>query len=124
MAEESIYFLAYSFTSDEIANAMLERLRAGVTISGILEENQVNSNQGGEYERLQTAGLDIRLDGNPRNMHHKVILIDEHITITGSYNFSNNAEKINDENVIIFYNPQITARFLDEFKRLYAQAQK
>ena len=123
-SEHSIYFLAYSFTSDEISNAILERLRSGVTVSGVLEENQVNSNQGGEYERLRAAGMDIRLDGNPRNMHHKIIIIDEHITITGSYNFSNNAEKINDENVIIFDDSQIAARFLDEFKRLYAGAQK
>jgi len=123
-AEHSIYFLAYSFTSDDIAGAMLERRRAGVTIGGVLEENQVNSNEGGEYARLQAAGLDVRLDGNPRNMHHKVIIIDERITITGSYNFSNNAERFNDENVIIIDNPQIAALFLEEFNRLYARAQK
>jgi phosphatidylserine/phosphatidylglycerophosphate/cardiolipin synthase-like enzyme len=123
-AEHSIYFLAYSFTSDGLADAMLERLQAGVTVSGVLESNQVNSNQGGEFERLRTAGMDIHLDGNPRSMHHKVIIIDERITITGSYNFSNNAEKVNDENVIIFDSPHITAWFLDEFKRLYAGSKK
>jgi phosphatidylserine/phosphatidylglycerophosphate/cardiolipin synthase-like enzyme len=121
-AQQSIQFLAYSFTSDDLANAILERAAAGVPVSGVFEASQVSSNQGGEYLRMKNAGLDVRLDGNPRNMHHKVILIDGQTIITGSYNFSKNAETINDENVVVIFDPAIAAEFLEEFNRIFALA--
>ncbi len=121
-AQHSIFFLAYSFTSDAIAAAMLERAEAGVTVAGVFEETQVASNAGDEYERLRQAGLDVRLDGNPRNMHHKVIIIDEQSVITGSYNFSQSAERNNDENLLVIHNPLIASQFLGEFQRVFNQA--
>jgi len=123
-ASQSIYFLAYSFTSNDIAGAMLARAQEGVTVAGVFEEAQVESNIGSEYDHLLSAGLDVRLDGNPRNMHHKVILIDGQIVITGSYNFSRNAEERNDENTLIIHDPQIAARFMEEFQRVYAEGQQ
>jgi len=121
-AETNIYFLAYSFTSDEIAKAMLESAAEGVVVAGVFEENQYYSNTGTEFARLVDAGLDVRLDGNPRNMHHKVILIDDKIVILGSYNFSRNAETQNDENTLIIYNTDLASQFSTEFQRIFAKA--
>ena len=89
-----------------------------------MEARQVDSNIGSEYEPLRAAGLDVRLDGNPNNMHHKVFIIDELIVVTGSYNFSRSAEERNDENTLVLHNPEIAALYLDEFNRVYAQAQE
>jgi phosphatidylserine/phosphatidylglycerophosphate/cardiolipin synthase-like enzyme len=121
-ARESIHFLAFSFTSDELADAMIQQARAGVNVSGVFEESQYASNVGTEYDRLLSAGLDVHLDGNPRNMHHKVILIDKKIVITGSYNFSRSAETKNDENTLVIYDAEIALQFLNEFERIYNQA--
>jgi len=121
-AEKSISFLAYSFTSDIIAEAMLERASAGVTVTGVFEEGQYYANIGTEYDRLVEAGLDIRIDGNDRNMHHKVIIIDREIVILGSYNFSRNAEERNDENTLIIHNSDIAGLYYNEFQRVYSQA--
>ena len=122
-AQESIYFMAYSFTSNDIGAAVMERAQAGVTVAGVMDEGQVSSNQGGEYDPFLQAGLDVRLDGTPGLMHHKVILIDRSIVIAGSYNFSASAEERNDENLIVIYDPDIAAQYLLEFMRVYAQAQ-
>lgn len=121
-ARKSIHILAYSFTSDPLAEAILERSRAGVKISGVFESSQVKSNLGGEFERFLAAGLDVRLDGNPRNLHDKVIIVDGNVVITGSYNFSRNAEQINDENVLILHSPEIAGQYLAQFQKLYLQA--
>ena len=120
-ADKRINILAYSFTSDEIAAAMLERASQGVNVTGVFEENQYYSNTGTEFDNLAAAGLDVRLDGNDRNMHHKVIIIDDEIVILGSYNFSRNAEERNDENTLIIHNPQLAAQFLAEFERVFAK---
>jgi phosphatidylserine/phosphatidylglycerophosphate/cardiolipin synthase-like enzyme len=121
-AQESIYFLAYSFTSDDIAKAIMERAKAGVTAAGVMETSQYESNQGSEYDRFKKAGLDVRLDGNPRNMHHKVLIIDGQSVVTGSYNFSRNAEEINDENTLIIHNEEIAGGYLAEFEMIFDEA--
>jgi phosphatidylserine/phosphatidylglycerophosphate/cardiolipin synthase-like enzyme len=57
-------------------------------------------------------------------MHHKVFIVDEKIVVLGSYNFSQNAEERNDENLMIIYDPMIAEQFMLEFKRLQEQAQQ
>lgn len=121
-AKESIYFMAFSFTSDEIGDAVRARAREGVTVSGVMETEQVNSNAGTEFDPFQQAGLDVLRDGNDGQMHHKVMIIDESIVIFGSYNFTNSAETRNDENLLVVYNKKIAAQFVAEFQRVYAQA--
>lgn len=123
-AQQSIFFLAYTFTAEDIAGAMLERVRVGVKVAGVFEGSQVPSGPGVDsvYGLMRTTGLNVRLDGNPGNMHHKVIILDGKTAITGSYNFSRNAETRNDENVLILNNPQIAAAYLAEFKRIYTEA--
>lgn len=121
-AEESVYFLAFSFTSDDIAAALIAKAAEGVQVAGIFEESQYHSNRGTEFDNLVSAGLDIHLDGNNRNMHHKVFIIDNKIVIAGSYNFSRSAEERNDENTLVIYNAEVAELFVEEFERIYMQA--
>jgi phosphatidylserine/phosphatidylglycerophosphate/cardiolipin synthase-like enzyme len=122
-ARASVHFLAFSFTSAEIAGAMLAQTAAGVPVSGVFESTQVRSNTGDQFETLREGGAAVLLDANPRNMHHKVILIDGGIVITGSYNFTNSAETKNDEDLLILRNPELAAAFEREFERVYALAE-
>jgi phosphatidylserine/phosphatidylglycerophosphate/cardiolipin synthase-like enzyme len=122
-ARTSIHFLAFSFTSDALGEAILDRYRLGVRVFGVMDDSQVKSNPGTEFDRFRQAGADVRLDGNVHGlMHHKVIIIDERIVVTGSYNFTNSAEELNDENLIVIDDPGLAALFLEEFRRIYAEA--
>jgi phosphatidylserine/phosphatidylglycerophosphate/cardiolipin synthase-like enzyme len=121
-AEESIEFMVYAFTADDIADAMLDRAHEGVVVRGVIERRQAN-NEGSEFERLHQSAVDLRLDSNRNSMHHKVILIDGRTVITGSYNFSRSAQEYNDENVLIIHDVDTTARFLLEFERIFDAAQ-
>jgi len=121
-AEKSVLFMAYSFTDDDLAQAMLDRSEEGVLVRGVFDEGQAKSNLGGEYERLLENGADVRLDGNRRGMHHKVILIDDRIVVTGSYNFSNNAKTRNDENTLIVHSAEVAALYREEFERVWGEA--
>jgi phosphatidylserine/phosphatidylglycerophosphate/cardiolipin synthase-like enzyme len=124
-AKQSIYFLAFSFTADDIADAMLERAQAGVTVAGVFEKTQVaSSKSSNEYDGMRAAGLDVWLDANPKNMHNKVIIIDGQTVITGSYNYSANAEKNNDENILIIHNADIAGLYLQDYQRIYERAKK
>src|SRR5258706_6206461 len=123
-ARESVYFMAYSFTADDFGQILMQQARQGLTVAGVMEESQVETNKGTEFDAFQQAVLPVYLDGNPGQMHHKVFIIDRQIVITGSYNFSTSAERTNDENVVIFIDSRIAAQYLAEFRRVDAQAQK
>jgi len=120
-AEESIFFMAFSFTSDEVGAAVLQKAEEGLSVRGVMEEEQVNSNIGTEYDAFKQAGLNIRIDGNDGQMHHKVMVIDERVVVFGSYNFTNSAETRNDENMVILDNADIAAYFVQEFNKVYAE---
>ena len=123
-AEQSIYFMAYSFTTDDFADVLIDKSDRGLVVAGVMDEGQVKSNTGGEFETLKAGNVAVYLDGNPSNMHHKVFIIDEKIVIFGSYNFSANAERRNDENVMIVFDPDFAAQFVAEFERVYEKAQR
>jgi phosphatidylserine/phosphatidylglycerophosphate/cardiolipin synthase-like enzyme len=61
----------------------------------------------------------MRRDGNPGFLHHKVIIIDNRIVITGSFNFSDSANTRNNENVLIIDNADIAKLYLAEFQRIW-----
>ena len=122
-AQEEILFMAYSFTDDDLAQAILDRASEGVVVAGVFDKSQALSNTGGEYTHLLENGIDVRLDGNRHGMHHKVIIIDKRIVVTGSYNFSNNARTRNDENTLVIHNPEIAEFYRDEFARVWGIAQ-
>jgi phosphatidylserine/phosphatidylglycerophosphate/cardiolipin synthase-like enzyme len=123
-AEQSIHFLAFSFTLNDLADVLLERASAGVKVSGVMDESQAESNTGGEYERFRSAGLDVYLDGNEYKMHHKVFIIDSKIVVTGSYNFSTSAETRNDENILILFDQEVARVFAEEFQRIFLAAER
>jgi phosphatidylserine/phosphatidylglycerophosphate/cardiolipin synthase-like enzyme len=120
-AQESIYFMAFSFTDDNLAAAMLDKIEEGVEVKGIFETRGSESPYSELYS-IACAGMDVRQDGNPGTMHHKVIIIDGRTLATGSFNFSENADESNDENLISLANAVIARQYQREFDRLWAEA--
>ncbi|WP_322493980.1 phospholipase D-like domain-containing protein [Chloroflexus sp.] len=120
-ARQSVLFMAFAFTSDEIAGAMIARQQAGVPVRGVFERRNVGGT-GSDFGRLRDGGVEVLEDGNCYTMHHKVIIIDGRIVITGSYNFTARAERTNDENLLIIDDPKLAAEYLAEFERVFEQA--
>jgi phosphatidylserine/phosphatidylglycerophosphate/cardiolipin synthase-like enzyme len=120
-AKTSLNFMAFSFTQNDMGNAILARAKAGVKVSGVFETTGSNT-QFSEYKTFSQEGLEVYTDGNPYVMHHKVIIIDDRITIFGSFNFSENADKRNDENLLIVEDPAIARAFKTEYERVLAVA--
>lgn len=122
-ADTSVSFLAYNLTQNDLRDALIAAEQAGVMVRGVFDADQITST-GSDYEALLRAGLDVRLDGIDGLMHHKVIVIDGEIVITGSYNFTRSADEVNDECVLILYDPALALEFQREFERIYNSSQK
>ncbi len=121
-AERDIRFMAYSFTADALGEAIRQKAASGIHVEGIMDAGQVESNMGSEYGVFLQAGLEVCNDSSDGAMHHKVMIIDENVVVAGSYNFSSNAEEVNDENVVILHDPAIASLFLAEFHRVSRDA--
>ncbi|MEM7539024.1 MAG: phospholipase D-like domain-containing protein [Chloroflexota bacterium] len=120
-AKASIKFMAFSYTHDALGKAMQDAA-ASLTVQGIFE-TVGSKTQFSELPRLHCGGLaTVRRDGNSRTFHHKVIIIDERIVATGSFNFSKNANDNNDENMVIVQSPEIAQMYLAEFERRWLEA--
>jgi phosphatidylserine/phosphatidylglycerophosphate/cardiolipin synthase-like enzyme len=120
-AQRSIRFMTFSFTVDEMGDIIQQRAQAGVQVQGIFERTG-SETQFSELTRLFCAGLNVRQDGNPFVLHHKVFIVDDEIVISGSFNISENATNSNDENLIIVTDRDLAAQFTAEFNRRWAEA--
>jgi len=123
-ADSEILFMAFSFTSDDIGEQLLERAEAGLDIRGVFETTGATSRYS-YYNELVDSGLlnvDIRRDGNGRIMHHKVFILDRKTVVFGSYNFTGNANDNNDENILIVHDPEFASYFVEEFEFVWGEA--
>jgi phosphatidylserine/phosphatidylglycerophosphate/cardiolipin synthase-like enzyme len=121
-AQESVHFMAFSYTDDSLANAMIDRVNAGVPVAGVFEVRGANTEHS-SCPPLLGAGADVRLDNNSYTFHHKVIIVDGQIVVMGSFNFSANAAESNDENLVIIHDPRVVALYEQEFNKQFSQGQ-
>lgn len=120
-AQQSIYFMTFSFTHKGIANVLLLKHLNNVTVQGVMETTQISEHS--VYPTLAYQLGTVRKDGNKRNMHHKVFIIDERTVVTGSFNPTAGGNERNDENILIMTNPLIAREFLDEFQLVWKEAE-
>ncbi len=118
-ANSSVYFMAYSFTSEEIANAIINKNNKNVPdIRGIFDAEQ-SSSKFSQLKRLQGFGINAKKDRNKYKMHHKVFIIDNETVATGSFNPTSSADTKNDENLVVMHDKNIAKHFLEEFDSLW-----
>ena len=117
-AKKSIQVASYTFSNEKIADELIKARGRGVNVTIITESKQKNV-QGSQYQRVKDFGLNIRLDGNKYNMHHKFMVVDGKIVETGSPNFTLAGFNKNDENMLIIHDKGISLKYLDEFNGVF-----
>ena len=99
-AQSSILVQAYSFTATPIAKALVEAQQRGVHVEVILDKSQ-KTEEYSEADFLLHAGIPVAIDAKHAIAHNKVMIIDGRVVITGSFNFTKQAEEHNAENLLI-----------------------
>ena len=99
-ARSSILVSAYSFTSKNIAQALLEAKKRNIKIKIILDKSQV-SHKYSSSKFFAHQDFDLRIDTKHAIYHNKIMIIDNKNIITGSFNFTQSAETRNAENILI-----------------------
>ena len=99
-AKQSIYVQAYSFTSKPIADSLVQAEHRGVNVFIILDKSQLKQ-RGSQLSNVFNAHIPVWIDNKVAIAHNKVMVIDGREVVTGSFNFTNSAQKRNAENLLI-----------------------
>ncbi len=104
-ARRQILVQAFSFTSRDIARALIDARRRGVEVDLIADREQTAKLARGMVPKLAAGGVATWLDGEHASAHNKVMVIDaggaDPVVITGSFNFTYAAQHKNAENVLL-----------------------
>jgi phosphatidylserine/phosphatidylglycerophosphate/cardiolipin synthase-like enzyme len=66
---------------------------------------------------IKTVGIPNLVSGD--TLHHKFAILDRKLILTGSHNWTNAANHINDETLVAIQNEMVAAHYQREFDRLY-----
>lgn len=116
-ATHSVYVQAYSFTSAPIANALMNLKKRNVDVQVILDKSQIKNNRYSSAKFLMNSNIPTWIDYRPAIAHNKVMIIDDRILITGSFNFTKAAQEKNAENVLIINNPKLASEYLANWNK-------
>ena len=123
-AQKVIWVQAYSFTSEPIAEALLRARDRGVQVTVILDEKAA----GEHYSSARfcyNQHLDIYVDAKHPIAHNKIMILDAATVITGSFNFTNQAEQANAENLLILKGkPALVAAYQANFQHHLDHAER
>lgn len=123
-AEESIRVAAYSFTSQPIADALVEASKNGVDVKIVLDKSQRKSPRS-LASLLREAGVPTRINSHYAIMHNKFMIIDGKVLELGSFNYTRAAEKKNAENVLVIHNDQeIIADYEKQWEKMWDEARQ
>lgn len=99
-ARKEVLMQAYSFTSKPIADALIAAKGRGVHVDILLDKsNEAETHT--ELGVLLEKGMAPHIDSHHAIAHNKIMIVDRRVLITGSFNFTNQAEHENAENLLI-----------------------
>ena len=116
----SFEFGLLGFTRDDLGLAVIAKNgEFGVNVRGIIEQENIT---GSEFSDLIAAGVNVKSHmGIAYAFHHKYAIADADVTasnptvLTGSHNWSSNAENNSDENTLVIHDATIANIYLQEF---------
>ena len=103
-AASRIDFAVFTFAqSSGIDDALVNARQKGLAVNGVLDRKQANQAWASK-DTLTDGGVTLRRNRNGtgvRKLHHKLMVIDDALTIVGSFNYTGPANLVNDENIIV-----------------------
>ena len=115
LAKKSIFVQAYSFTSKPLATALAEAKARGVNVRVILDRSQ-EGNEWSVLGYLKSHKVPVLIDSKHPIAHNKIMIIDDGVVITGSFNFTKQAEEGNAENLVILRSEQAVNEYWTNWK--------
>ena len=108
-ARHEVLVQAYSFTSRAVADALIAAAARGVRVVILLDRSNATDSHT-ELGDLTAHKMEVWIDDKHAIAHNKVMVIDARTVLTGSFNFTNQAEGENAENLLVLRNYRALAK--------------
>ena len=113
----------FTISDDRISRAIVEAMKNGVEIR-IISDNFKVEDTGSDIEDLSRVGIPVKLDTSDNHMHHKFMIVDNKIVLTGSYNWTRSAALYNQENILSMDDEEVVSKFSNEFEKLWLSCEE
>jgi len=110
-AKQTVFVQAYSFTNKAIAEALLHAHQRGIVVHVILDKSVIKDRYS-EADFVANSGISVLIDAKHPIAHNKIMIIDGEVVITGSFNFTNQAEDHNAENLLVIHDRGMAEQYL------------
>jgi mitochondrial cardiolipin hydrolase len=122
-AKKKARICVFTISDNRIVDAIKEMQLNGIDIK-IISDNDKRYDMGNDIDYIAGLGIEVKLDTTHAHMHHKFAVIDDKLTITGSYNWTRSAEQKNYENILLTDNKDVAKAYSDEFNKLWKITEK
>ncbi len=119
-AKQALDVAIYSFTDKEVASALVKAKERGVSVRVITDRTQAATrSQQTVLKQIVRAGIPVKVDTHDGIMHLKVTVADGKTATTGSFNYTQSAEKSNDEVFVVINSSKVAQDFDGEFSHMW-----
>jgi competence ComEA-like helix-hairpin-helix protein len=140
-SQKNVSLALFVWSEQPLADLLENQQKKGVTIKALIDpefafrpysegldllgvevtqECRAEANNNPWSVPLKTVGIPNLTKGD--KLHHKMGIVDQNLVITGSHNWSDAANRLNDETLLVLNNPVINAHYQREFEQLYQNA--
>lgn len=111
----------YTLTKQTVTDAIIKARNRGVKVRIIVDNGMAQKTWViKQLDRLKEIGIPIKENIHKGKMHLKIIISDNKMVATGSYNYTVAATDNNDELLLIITNSSVAADFTKEFNAMWA----
>ena len=115
------WIAAYAFSHPDLTAALTRAHARKVDVRLLVTPTQQNPIYSTAPE-LARAGIQVRTDRKHKLFHNKYAILDHNQTLTGSANFTRNADEQNAENAVIIDDPETNRAFRADFTHHWEHA--
>lgn len=121
MAKRSLLICVFNLTNDVLANAVKHVADQGVDVR-VITDDECMTNKGNDCQALANHGIPVRTDNETQfHMHNKFMVVDKTFLLTGSFNWTFQAGKSNQENLLVVDHPFYIEKYVAEFEKLWTE---
>ena len=110
----------FTFTNNTLAAAVEEAHKRGIKVR-LITDAQCSHMKGSDVYKLADLGIPVKKNSGNYQMHHKFVIIDRILVITGSFNWTAKAVNQNQENILLLENKELANRYLCEYEKLWKE---
>lgn len=119
-AQTTLDVAIYSLTKPDIVDAIKKAKQRGVAVRIVTDKIQSSGKTQEEaLKLLGSAGIPIKINKHSGLMHLKMVVADNSVATTGSFNYSKAASTTNDEVLMAIHDADVAKSFADEFERMW-----